>query len=125
MPGDLIVRARELGGALDDFVAGDGAAQLRVSRAGTTARFLVEDDGAESVTLLLDRRPPATCHGPGVDAEITVRLSGEQAGAMARGELVLATAILTGDVRVSGPVRKYLAVEPILRASLRAAAARA
>jgi len=115
----LMVRQDDLREALERFVAGDGPAQLRVTRAGTTVRFLVEDDEVATVTLLLDRRPAATLAGAAGAAEITVRLTARQARAMARGELVLPTAVLEGKVRATGPVRKYLAVEPILRARLR------
>jgi len=118
----LMVRQDDLREALERFVAGDGPAQLRVTRAGTTVRFLVEDDEVATVTLLLDRRPAATlagAAGAAGAAEITVRLTARQARAMARGELVLPTAVLEGKVRATGPVRKYLAVEPILRARLR------
>jgi hypothetical protein len=102
---DSLERALELGGRGVD----------RLGAAGTSVTFEVA--GAESVTLLLDRRPPVVTGGD-EPAEITVEFDADQAALFASGELVLPNAVLRGEVACSGPVRKYLALDPIVRALL-------
>jgi phospholipid/cholesterol/gamma-HCH transport system ATP-binding protein len=106
------VAGRSLRAALTDVLE-HGFDLTRLGYAQTSVRFeLVEDDDA--VTLLLDREPPviAAAEEP---AEIVVELAGEQAEAMASGRLSLPAAVVAGEVRTRGPVRRFLEVEPILR----------
>ena len=69
-------------------------------------------------TLLLDRDPPELSDDG--HAEITLELDSEQLEAFARGRLVVANCLMLGTAGYEGPIRKYLAVDPILRHLLRA-----
>ncbi len=89
----------------------------RLGSAGTSVTFLVVEAEEMSLTLLLDRHPPEVVDGS-EPAEITIELTPEQAARFARGELILPNCILRGEVPCRGPVRKYLAFDPILRALL-------
>lgn len=89
----------------------------RLGSAGTSVTFRVLPAEELSVTLLLDRRPPAVVDGS-EPAEITIELDADQAHRFSRGELVLPNCILRGEVACRGPVRRYLAFDPILRALL-------
>jgi putative sterol carrier protein len=89
----------------------------RLSHAGTSVSFKNLDAPADSVTVLLDRDPPVVADGD-EPAEITIELTEEQWTKVARGALSLPPALLTGTVAYRGPVRKYLTVEPVLRAML-------
>jgi hypothetical protein len=86
----------------------------RLVHADATIRFVVLDYAQEAVTLLLDRRPPQVVDGS-EPAEIVIELSREQAAQFIRGDLALPSAVLAGRVAAYGQVRKYLAVDPILR----------
>jgi phospholipid/cholesterol/gamma-HCH transport system ATP-binding protein len=113
-----IVRER-----LAKALTADSPLVTRLPKADTSVAIEIEDrDGARSgLTLLLDRRPPAVLEGVRA-AEITLVLSVAQAMAFAHGALKLAPQALTGCVRCSGPARKFLAVEPVMRSLLRASA---
>jgi hypothetical protein len=89
----------------------------RLSHAGTSVTFQNVDTPSESVTMLLDRNPPVVADGD-EPAEITIELTAEQAGRIARGALSLPPALLSGTIGYRGPVRKYLTVEPVLRSML-------
>ena len=102
---------------LREALSADTAAVGRLSYARTSVRFTVEGD-PESVTLLLDRRPPALA-STGEPAEIEIALSGAQAQRFALGQLPMAPAIVSGRVEARGPLRRYLEVDPILRGLLR------
>jgi phospholipid/cholesterol/gamma-HCH transport system ATP-binding protein len=88
----------------------------RLSYAGTTVQFQVigRDDSA---TLLLDQDPPMLKSGPD-QAEVTVGLTDQQAHRFVSGAFPLTVAVMAGQVRVAGPVQKYLQVDPILRSLL-------
>jgi len=89
----------------------------RLGTAGTSVTFEIADAPKASVTLLLDRQPPAVADGKS-PAEITIEMDSELAASFAKGELSLPSLILSGDVSYSGPVRKYLSFDPILRSLL-------
>ena len=95
--------------------SGEGSRAVhRLGSAATSVTFHIEGHGR--VTLLLDRRPPMlTDDEPG---EITIELDVDQARRFSAGELVLSNHLLQGTVIAWGPVRKYLAVDPIVRALL-------
>ncbi len=95
-----------------------GGSQVeRLGSAGTSVTFLVADAPKRSVTLLLDRSPPEVTDG-GSPAEITIELDKKQAEGFARGELALPTRIASGEIPYTGPVRKYLSLDPIVRSLL-------
>jgi phospholipid/cholesterol/gamma-HCH transport system ATP-binding protein len=108
---------RELRAALARALSTDSPAVGRLSYARTSVRFRVEG-GVEPCTLLLDRRPP-TLGGADEPAEIEFALTPSQAQALARGDLAMPEAIVSGAVQGRGPVRRYLEVEPIVRGLLR------
>lgn len=92
-------------------------AARRLSLAGVRAQIDVTDAGL-SITLLLDRFPPAVRIG-GAQDRPTVRLEIDAVGLgtmLAEGSH-LPMAILAGDVVFEGSARKLLRVLPILRAA--------
>ena len=89
----------------------------RVSSAGTSVSFTVRGAPTAPVTLLLDRDPPQLVAGE-EPAEIAIELDHHQAEQFARGELSLPPRLLEGRVAYRGPVRKYMIVDPVLRALL-------
>ena len=95
----------------------EGDQVRRLGSAGTSVTFSIVDAPKASVTLLLDRQPPAVADGS-EPAEITIELTAELAASFARGELALPTRIFSGEVPYNGPVRKYLSFDPILRSLL-------
>jgi hypothetical protein len=107
--------AIELTERLREALAGDEHRVRRLVRAATSVTICV--DGDEAATLLLDRRPPVVTSAP-EPAEVTIFLSAEQARAFTAGTLKLPAAVLARRVECRGPVRKFLAVEPILRSLL-------
>jgi phospholipid/cholesterol/gamma-HCH transport system ATP-binding protein len=96
--------------ALEQALATGGVAVGKLAYAHTSVRFMAE---GESVTLLLDRTPPELAYGS-EPAEIEIELTPEQAERFARGHLNIPVEVVSGDVLVVGPVRKYLEVHPIL-----------
>ena len=98
------------------FATGDPRL-VRLGAAGTSVNFQNVDVPEESVTILLDRQPPDLAGGR-EPAEITIELTSGQATQLARGVLALPSALIGGDVGYRGPVRKYLAVDPVLRGLL-------
>src|SRR5581483_341203 len=89
----------------------------RLGAAGTSVSFQVADDPGQSATVLLDRVPPSVVGGD-EPAEVTIALDQAQAERLARGGLSLPSALLAGKIGYRGPVRKYLMVDPVLRALL-------
>jgi phospholipid/cholesterol/gamma-HCH transport system ATP-binding protein len=89
----------------------------RLIHADTSIVFRLKEADQSDVTLLLDRYPCEVADG-GEPAEIEVALDAEQAKAFVQGRLPLTSAIVTGRVDAQGPVRKYLEVDPIIRALL-------
>lgn len=102
---------------LQQALAGDEHARGRLSSANTSVTIYSADRPGAGVTLLLDRRPPVVV-GEDEPAEIVIELTGEQIDQFAAGELVVASAIMSGSVAYRGPVRKFMAVAPILRGLL-------
>jgi phospholipid/cholesterol/gamma-HCH transport system ATP-binding protein len=95
-------------------VLGCGAPVLdRLSYAETSVSFRVNGH-SDAVTVLVDRRPPKV-GAADEPTEVDIEMTPEQAWLLARGRLPLPDAIATGAVAYRGPVRKYLAVEPIVR----------
>ncbi|MCW3010340.1 MAG: Ribonucleotide-transport ATP-binding protein transporter Mkl [Solirubrobacterales bacterium] len=88
----------------------------RLVHVPTTVAMTVEGRPERSFTMRLDRRP---CEVVDLEpSEIEVFVTPEQADEAATGALSLVGAILAGDVRHTGPVRRYLEVEPIIRGAL-------
>jgi phospholipid/cholesterol/gamma-HCH transport system ATP-binding protein len=116
-PGALAV-ADELESALAGALATDHLAVGRLRYAHTTVELAVIG-GGRPVVLQLDRDPP--CVAPCSDrAEIRVEFTPEQALLFIGGRLRLGSVLQAGRLRFSGPLRKFLEVEPILRALLAA-----
>jgi ABC-type transporter Mla maintaining outer membrane lipid asymmetry ATPase subunit MlaF len=103
--------------ALHEVVATESVIVGRLSYARTSVRFNIGSP-ENSVTLLLDRRPPAL-GGADEPAEIEISLSVEQAQRFAAGQLPMSAAIVRGLIGVRGPVRRYMEVDPIVRGLLR------
>jgi phospholipid/cholesterol/gamma-HCH transport system ATP-binding protein len=112
--------ARELRAALTGVLTGDSPIIGRLSYARTSVRFDV-DGVSDPTTLLLDRRPPQLGSGD-QPAEIEISLSADQALHYAFGDLPMPAAAVAGQIRVRGPVRRYLEVDPIIRGLLRSQA---
>lgn len=102
---------------LERALKAGGKSVARLGRADTSVTFKIRGAEDDSVTLLLDRQPPEVVNG-GEPAEITIELDSEQAEKFGNGELVLSNSLLQGHADASGPVRKYLSYDPILRALL-------
>ncbi len=105
-----------LADALERALDRDDQRVRRLARAGTSVRFVVEGT-RECVTLLLDRRPPECVPGD-EPAEIEIRLTPVQAVRMAAGALKLPAALVHRHVTASGPVRRYMEIDVILRSLL-------
>jgi phospholipid/cholesterol/gamma-HCH transport system ATP-binding protein len=89
----------------------------RLIHADTSVKFRLGDAGQSDLTLLLDRYPVEVADGS-EPAEVEITLDKDQTERFVRGRLPLTAAIVTGKVETSGPVRKYLEVDPIIRALL-------
>ncbi|WP_372787843.1 ABC transporter ATP-binding protein [Paraconexibacter sp.] len=98
--------------ALARALDGDAGAVARLEHADTSVAFRAP--GQDGAVLLLDRVPTLI---PAEDepAEIEILFTAEQARRFVVGALPLTAAIVSGQVRAEGPVRKYLEVDPILR----------
>jgi hypothetical protein len=105
----------KLRGCLEGALELDERARHRLGKAGTSVSFRIAGD--EAVTLLLDRQPPELSSDN--HAEIALDLDADQAERFGCGELVIANCLMLGTTAYDGPVRKYLAVDPILRGLLR------
>ena len=91
------------------------AARLR--GAGTSVCLRTRSGGG--VTLLLDREPPLV--RPGVEpAEAVIELDDEDFVAVIAGDALLPVVLASGDARCDGPVRRFLAVTPVMRTLWRA-----
>ena len=89
----------------------------RIARARTSIEIRVVDPATgESAgpVLVCDRPGPSASMDAG-PAETTVYLSPEQVRRYCAGDLQLSTALVSGEVRATGPARKFLVVEPIVR----------
>jgi phospholipid/cholesterol/gamma-HCH transport system ATP-binding protein len=120
---DAATAASSLRAAIDDALCatdGHGAEDARIgrlTRAESSIRFAVGATG-DGVTLLLDRTPPVVT-AQNEPAEITIRLDESQAGRLRVGRMPMPAAVVCGDVETSGPIRRYLEVDPILQSLLR------
>ena len=108
--------AEQVAEAIRNALEGDAHRVARLHHAGTTVRFRVSGS-ASAVTLLLDREAPELDPEAG-EAEVEIELSPAQAAQFIAGELPMPVAVVSGDVPVTGPIRKYLQVDPILRGLL-------
>jgi phospholipid/cholesterol/gamma-HCH transport system ATP-binding protein len=85
----------------------------RLSYASTSVGFRVR--GADDqVVLRLDQHPPSVA-ALGAVAEIDIEFAPGQADRFGSGKLPITAEVVGGRVATSGPVRKYLEVDPILR----------
>jgi phospholipid/cholesterol/gamma-HCH transport system ATP-binding protein len=101
-------RARIEAAATDEHVSG------RLALAGTTIHIELADEPDLATTLQLDRDPIEVVAG-NTPAEIDMALSSVDLERLWSRDFNLAMAIARGRVRVSGPVRKFLRVMPIVR----------
>ena len=102
---------------LEQVLASGDPRLVRLAAAETSVDFHNVDAPEHSVTLLLDRKPPALAPKP-EPAEITIELNAQEHLLFALGRLPLPTSLHAGRIPFRGPVRKYLAVHPVLRAML-------
>jgi ABC-type transporter Mla maintaining outer membrane lipid asymmetry ATPase subunit MlaF len=104
-------------GRLRDALAlalGSGLPEVqRLSYARTSVTFRIADEGG-AIALLLDQKPPRLSDAQ-QSTEIEITLSPEQTRAFARGCFAMPAAVINGLVSFSGPVRRYLEVDPILQ----------
>ena len=108
--------SRDLRHALEGALVSGRTSVPRLAHAGTTVAFVVRERPESSFTVRLDRRP---CEVVDLEpSEVEIVLTPPQADEAATGALSLGAAILSGEVAYSGPVRRYLEVEPILRGLL-------
>jgi hypothetical protein len=115
--GDLGSDGQLLRERLGEVFAGGDPRLRRLSAAGTSVNFQIADAPQSSVTVLLDRQPPSLAGGD-EPAEITIELTARQGVLFASGLLPVPSALLGGELPYRGPVRKYLAVHPVLRGLL-------
>jgi phospholipid/cholesterol/gamma-HCH transport system ATP-binding protein len=113
---DAATAERALHAGLAALISAPSPVVRRLSYARTSVMFRVTG-GQSPSTLLLDRRPPEL-GGADEPAEIELELTPGQAVDLAHGRFALPAAILRGDISFRGPVRKYLEVEPMVRALL-------
>ena len=99
-------------------LAGDDPRIGRLTKSQTSVTFTIRDRPAAAATVLLDRNPPKVAAAV-EPAEIVIEFDRAQAAQFAIGELSLPPRLLAGDVTYQGPIRKYLVVDPVLRAVLR------
>ena len=107
--------ASELANALQRALALGGRPVHRLGSAHTSVTYEILDEEGAAVTLLLDRHPPVVVGGD-EPAEVTISFTRAQAVRFMRGEMILPNELLSGKVGSRGPVRRYLRVDPILRA---------
>jgi hypothetical protein len=98
-------------------LAGDDPRIGRLATAGTSVTFQIRDHPEAATTVLLDRDPPQVAAAV-EPAEIVIEFDHAQAARFASGELSLPPRLLAGEVAYLGPIRKYLVVDPVLRAVL-------
>jgi phospholipid/cholesterol/gamma-HCH transport system ATP-binding protein len=110
---DRASTAAALREALQRALRQERALVNRLSYAHTSVCFALPDG---DVTLALDQRPPVV--DDAADADVYIHLDEAQARQLTIGALSLPIEIAAGRVASDGPVRRYLEVEPILRALL-------
>jgi hypothetical protein len=108
----IAVPARELDirEIVEEALAEHGVAVHRLGEAGTSVRLVPAANGGGPFTLLLDREPPEIS-----DAEIVVELDEAATEQFGAGRLVLSVALMSGGATSTGPIRNFLAIDPILR----------
>ena len=116
---DATSLAARLHGALDSALAADAELGERLRYADTSVAFDLEGE-RPAVTLLLDRDVPAVRLGE--PAEVTIEVPATLAAALCEGRVKMPGAVVSGDVRATGPVRRYLEVDAIVRKILRESA---
>ena len=105
--------------ALAGVFAEDAAEVAEVARlayAGTRVALRVGGED-HTVVMLLDRQPCEVALDAPADVELV--LTPALARQFVSGELSMTTAVVNGSVPATGPVRRYLEVDPILRHLLR------
>ena len=102
--------------ALTGVFAEDAAEVARLAYAGTRVALRVGGED-RTVVMLLDRVPCEVVFDAPADVELV--LTPADARRFMSGELPMTAAVLSGSVRATGPVRRYLEVDPILRHLLR------
>lgn len=102
----------------DALAACDELRGARIARARTSVHVRIVDPvtGESDGPVVVCDRPRPSVSLDGHPAECAVYLTPEQARSYCAGELQLATALVAGEVRATGPARKFLVVEPIVRA---------
>jgi ABC-type transporter Mla maintaining outer membrane lipid asymmetry ATPase subunit MlaF len=120
MAPDAHTVAEALEAALVDALATDHLAVGRLRYAHTSVGLAVTGAG-EPVALRLDRDPPSVEPGAGAP-EIQIEFTPDQASRFLAGRLRFGSVLQAGSLRFSGPLRKFLEVEPILRGLLAAGA---
>jgi phospholipid/cholesterol/gamma-HCH transport system ATP-binding protein len=85
----------------------------RLTYAKVSVGFNVDGEPGR-VSLLLDRAVPEVSTDTAGD-QITVTLTPDQARQFASGAACMSALVCTGQVRTTGPVRKYLEIDPIVR----------
>lgn len=90
----------------------------RLTAPSTTVTFQVLARPRYSATLSLDTPRPSVASASEI-GEIVIAMDQHDGLAFGHGLLVLPNAILNGRVTSTGPVRKYLNVDPIMRGLLR------
>jgi phospholipid/cholesterol/gamma-HCH transport system ATP-binding protein len=111
--------SEDLATAITRALAAGGPGIGRLTHADTSVRFRTH--GSPDVVLLLDR-DPCELGDEASMTEVEIELGAEQAAALAAGCLPMTAALLSGAVTATGPVRRYLEVDPILRHALAATA---
>jgi hypothetical protein len=111
----IAVPARELDirEIVEEALAEHGVAVHRLGEAGTSVRLVPAANGGGPFTLLLDREPPEISDID--DAEIVVELDEAATEQFGAGRLVLSVALMSGGATSTGPIRNFLAIDPILR----------
>jgi hypothetical protein len=94
----------------------------RLALAATTITITLADEPDLSATLLLDRSPVEFVDGV-ADAECQIWIASVDLERVWSPDFYLPMAIAKGRVRITGPVRKFLRIVPILRAAGEAQAA--
>jgi hypothetical protein len=107
-------RVLEAFAATIEEAAGHSELLRRLALANTTVEVSLADETDLCVTLLLDRTPIEVVNGK-ADAEVRLQIASVDLDHLWSADFQLPMAIVRGRVRVSGPVRKFLRVVPILR----------
>jgi phospholipid/cholesterol/gamma-HCH transport system ATP-binding protein len=102
--------------ALQAGLATDPVRARRIGRGGHDVLFTIRD-AEDGVLLTLDREHTRASRSS-EPASVEIELDADQALALAAGRFPMPTAVVCGQVRASGQVRDYLAVDVILQGLL-------